>query len=241
MLLLSIHVLGGAVGILSGAVALFVKKGGKLHRRGGMIFVWAMLIMSTAGAIVAAIDHQNFEGRQIPPQWSSVLAASLTFYLVATGLLALRRYSEKYRALNGCATVVGAVVAFFGFRLGFQAMHYHTGELNGQPGAAGFVFGGVAVLSVLGDLRILGGWKIPNPNRVIRHLWRMCFAMFIATFSFFIGQAQVFPKPIRILPLLAAPVLLVLLLMVYWVVRVHWTNRRPNSRARQPAYFEAPD
>lgn len=38
--------------------------------------------------------------------------------------------------------------------------------------------------------------------------------------SFFIGQAQVFPEPIRIRPLLALPVLAVLVTMFYWLWRV---------------------
>jgi hypothetical protein len=48
----------------------------------------------------------------------------------------------------------------------------------------------------------------------------MSFALFIAALSFFIGQAQVIPKPVRIFPLLALPVLLVLVTMFYWLWRV---------------------
>jgi hypothetical protein len=48
----------------------------------------------------------------------------------------------------------------------------------------------------------------------------MCFALFIAALSFFIGQAKVFPEPIRIRPLLALPVLVVLVTMFYWLWRV---------------------
>ena len=42
----------------------------------------------------------------------------------------------------------------------------------------------------------------------------------IAALSFFIGQAKVFPEPIRIRPLLALPVLVVLVTMFYWLWRV---------------------
>lgn len=48
----------------------------------------------------------------------------------------------------------------------------------------------------------------------------MCTALFIATLSFFIGQSQVFPEPVRIMPLLALPVLAVLVTMFYWLWRV---------------------
>ena len=57
----------------------------------------------------------------------------------------------------------------------------------------------------------------------------MCFALWIATASFFLGQADEFPEALRIMPLLCTPVLLVLLLMFYWLARVMFTQWRPSS------------
>jgi membrane protein DedA with SNARE-associated domain len=48
----------------------------------------------------------------------------------------------------------------------------------------------------------------------------MCFGMFIATGSFFIGQMQVFPKPLRILPLMLALGVAPLGVLLYWMWRV---------------------
>ena len=48
----------------------------------------------------------------------------------------------------------------------------------------------------------------------------MCFALFIAAASFFLGQADEFPELLRIPALLALPVLAVLLAMLYWLWRV---------------------
>jgi hypothetical protein len=48
----------------------------------------------------------------------------------------------------------------------------------------------------------------------------MCFALFIAALSFFIGQAKVIPEPYRNRGLLALPVLAVLVTMLYWLWRV---------------------
>jgi hypothetical protein len=58
----------------------------------------------------------------------------------------------------------------------------------------------------------------------------MCYALFVASGSFFLGQAQVFPKPIRIGPLLAIPALLPLLLMFYWLARMR--PKRPRAQGR---------
>jgi len=46
---------------------------------------------------------------------------------------------------------------------------------------------------------------VSGRQRVVRHLWRMCFGLFIATGSFFIGQPQVFPAFIRRTNLLFIP------------------------------------
>ena len=41
--------------IILGAVALSVKKGGTIHRRSGLLFVYAMLIMGTSASILARV------------------------------------------------------------------------------------------------------------------------------------------------------------------------------------------
>ena len=70
-----------------------------------------------------------------------------------------------------------------------------------------------------------------------RHLWRMCFALFIAALSFFIGQARVFPKPVRIFPLLALPVLAVLVTMLYWLWRVRVSPAYTVAAVYDRRYF----
>jgi hypothetical protein len=82
------------------------------------------------------------------------------------------------------------------------------------------MFGIVGLLGSAGDLRMLRASALQGRPRLLRHLWRMSFALFVAAMSFFFGQAQVIPAPIRITPLLAAPVLAVLVTLVYWVWKV---------------------
>jgi len=101
--------------------------------------------------------------------------------------------------------------------------------MNGVPPGMIFLFATVALLGALGDIRMMLAGGLRGAHRIARHLWRMCFALFIAAGSFFLGQAQVFPKPIRIYPLLAIPALLPLVLLLYWLARVlftQWYQRR---------------
>jgi uncharacterized membrane protein len=51
MTLLPIHIIAGLIGLVSGAVALSTRKGAKLHRKGGMIFVYAMMIVAITGTV----------------------------------------------------------------------------------------------------------------------------------------------------------------------------------------------
>jgi hypothetical protein len=51
--LLFFHVAGGAVGLLSGALALGARKGGRIHGIAGIAFVVSMTIMAAIGAAVS--------------------------------------------------------------------------------------------------------------------------------------------------------------------------------------------
>lgn len=209
-----LHIIGGLIGLTSGAVALSAPKGGRLHRKSGMVFVYAMLVMSTSGAIMAALM----------PERISVIAGMLTFYLVVTALLTVRR-GLNFAWIDIAAMLFGLVVALLSITFAIQGLS--TGNAD-ELAPMGFIFGTVALLATAGDLRMLLKRGIPWAQRIARHLWRMCLALWIAAASFFLGQADVFPETIRIMPLLCTPVLLVLLLMFYWLVRVLFTPWRPR-------------
>ena len=51
-MLLPIHIVAGGLAIVLGAFTLSVRKGGNLHRRGGMLFVSAMLVMGIRASIL---------------------------------------------------------------------------------------------------------------------------------------------------------------------------------------------
>jgi uncharacterized membrane protein len=207
-----LHIIGGLTALTSGATALSATKGGKLHRKSGMIFVYAMLLMSTSGAVMAVLK----------PERISVVAGLLTFYLVTTALLTVRLPRRRSRWVDVCAIL-------FALSLGSLSIIFSvTGNTDGSA-PIGFIFGAVALLAALGDIRMLLTPKMEWTHRIARHLWRMCFALWIAAASFFLGQADEFPAALRIMPLLCTPVLLVMLLMFYWLVRVLFTPWRPQS------------
>src|SRR5260370_27322382 len=53
-LTLRVHFLAAGLALVFGCVALYAAKGATLHRKSGMLFVYAMLTMSLTGAVMAA-------------------------------------------------------------------------------------------------------------------------------------------------------------------------------------------
>lgn len=212
---LAVHIAAGVLGIAFGFVALYAAKGAGLHRKSGIVFVYAMLTMAMLGAGMSAI-----RGRA---RTSNIPVGLLTAYLVTTALLTVSPPASGSRWKDVGLMLVALAVCLSLFTFGVEAASSPNGQLNGIPVPPFFIFGLIALLASVGDLRLIrsGGVRtVRGRPRLVRHLWRMCTALLIAAFSFFLGQSQVFPKPIRIVPLLALPPLAALVTMVYWLSRV---------------------
>ena len=83
-----------------------------------------------------------------------------------------------------------------------------------------FIFTAMAVLGAIGDVRVMRSGGIQGPPRIARHLWRMCFAMWVAAASFFWGPPGRVPEIINIPALLPIPVLTPIVMMLYWLWRI---------------------
>jgi len=222
MSLLPLHIIAGITGIISGFVAVFALKGARLHRKSGIVFVYAMVILAATGATIAFLKHQT----------GNVIGGSLTLYLVITALRTVRPLGLQRGPIDVAAMFMAITLGLLSIKVGLDGLHSATGTVNGVPPAMIFFFAGVALLAGAGDLRVVVAGELKGAQRIARHLWRMCFALFVASGSFFLGQAKVFPKPMRIYPLLAIPALLPLALMLYWLVRVlftKWYRRRASE------------
>src|SRR5687767_13744072 len=99
-----IHIAAGMIGIVSGLIALASLKGATLHRRSGIVFVASMLVMSSTGALLAVLRQ--------PAAVATVNAIGglLTFYLVATALLNVRRPADNANRLDMLAVLAGVTL-----------------------------------------------------------------------------------------------------------------------------------
>ncbi len=228
-MLYAVHIVAGSLALLGGYVALYSAKGAAVHRKAGMLFVFAMLTMAIAGTTIAAV-------RGVAPA-VNIPAGMLTSYLVITALTTVRPIPGA-RWRDPMLMVVALAVGLTSLTFAFEAVTSPDGKgRDGMPSFPFFLFGIVGTLAGVLDVRMIRSAGLKPASRLARHLWRMSFALFISALSFFIGQAQVFPKPVRIMPLLALPVLAVLVTMLYWLwrVRVRGSLRRLVPGVGRPA------
>jgi uncharacterized membrane protein len=186
-LTLLIHVLAGALGLLSGYVALSVSKGAPLHRKTGMFFVYVMVTMAVTGALVSAAQG-------VAPA-INIPTALLTFYLVITGMTSVGSPAGWSRRFDWIAMVFGYVLAA---GCGVLAVVMIS---RGGPTGFGFgfplvMFGTVAFFAATGDRRLLHDGPLKGAPRLMRHLWRMCFALFVSSIAFYLGPDRL-PEALR--------------------------------------------
>jgi hypothetical protein len=166
-----------------------------------------MLTMSLSGAVMSAVKTGGVS--------VNVVAGSLTFYFVATGLLSVRGRDAKSEWIDATALLFVLTLGVFAFTTGLEAS-----KSNAPLAAPMFVFGVVAMLAAAGDIRMMRGGGVEGSRRLKRHLWRMCFAMWVAAASFFWGPRGRVPEAIRIPALLPIPVLAPIAVMFYWLWRL---------------------
>ena len=209
--ILPIHIAAGGLALVLGAVALSVKKGGNIHRRIGLVFVYAMLVMGVTAAILG-----NMGG------------GIMAVYFVVTALTTVRPVSPWTKGINVAALIVAAGLASLDIFGGVKAFNNPGRSLNGVPFLMFFFIATVMILAAIGDVRIMRFGMPRGGPRLARHLWRMCFALFIAAGSFFsIRQrvAKILPEPFTTAPMRMLPILLIFGAMFYWMWRVR--RRRP--------------
>jgi len=228
--LLILHISGGALGILSGGTALVFRKGSRRHRIAGDVFVLSMMTMSSAAVYLAIAKSQM----------TNVFAGLLTFYLVGTAWNTMRRREGERSLLDWSGLVlalaVGAVIMTYGFRVASSPAR----PKDGVPAGMYFFMSSIALLAAAGDIRMLVR-GVSGTKRLVRHLWRMCFALFIASGSLFIARPHLFPAIMSRTGALIFLGVLPLLMLIFWVIRVKFAKaykRKPSQAGTMnlPAY-----
>lgn len=214
--LLYLHIGGAVIGLGSGTVSMLARKGQRLHRQAGLLFVGAMVAMGGAGAVTAPF---------IPDRLSALMGAFVC-YLAVTAWVAVKRPPGRAGGFELGAFAAGLALAAAYFGLAAVAVN---GKIDGLPAQLAVVAGSIALLAAVTDLKAIRQGSLSAPARLRRHIWRISLALFI-TWGSFAGQPVAQPEAIRGSGLLFLPALAVLVLMAWWLFR-----HRDRRREAKPA------
>ena len=224
---LLVHICAGTLGLLSGTAAMSFRKGSPRHVLAGRVFVVSMLTMGTSAVYLAIVKHQP----------NNIGGGILTCYLIGTAWLTARRRAGETSRFDWLALLIPLAIGILGWKNGLDGLRGPTGEKYGVPGGMHLFMGSVCLLAAAGDVRMLVRGGVLGGARIARHLWRMCFGLFIAAGSFFLGPSN---RPLRLLSAVGlgqylSPALfstgfysvlsiLPLVLLIFWLLRVRFTN-----------------
>lgn len=225
--ILFVHICAGTLGLLSGTFAMSFRKGSPRHALAGKIFVVSMLTMGVCAVYLAIVKHQP----------NNIGGGILTFYLIGTAWLTARRTDGQTSRLDWVALLIPLALGTLTWVNGIKVVRSGATSQDGVPVGMSFFMGSVCLLAAAGDLRMVLRGGVQGAKRIARHLWRMCFGLFIAAGSFFLGPSN---RPLRLLTTVGlgrhlSPALfntglyliltiLPLILLVFWLLRVRFTD-----------------
>jgi uncharacterized membrane protein len=207
---LALHVGAGSIGIVTGYGAISVRKGENLHRAFGKVFSFAMMMMAVAATGLALWIHQV----------GNVIGGIFAFYLVATAWRTVRAPEGRIGRFEIAAFLAILAAATTLLSIGVIASLSPKGGFEGYSAILYYVLGSLTAFAAALDFRVIRSRGISGVQRVARHLWRMCFAFFFATGSFFLGQQKVMPVFMHGSAVLWVLGLAPLGFMLFWLVRV---------------------
>jgi uncharacterized membrane protein len=210
-LALAFHVAAGTTGLVAGWLAIVARKGGTLHRRSGLVFVAAMIAMG-----LTAVGISVYEGK------NDVAGGAFAAYLIFTGWTAIRPLPETGRRAYVALLTLPGLFSIGGFTKAFAALDRPGHQIEGVPAGMLFFLATIATLAAIGDVRMIRAGGLHGSRRLARHLWRMCFGLFIASGSFVAQLVRMTFMPAwmrgiwAILALSVGP----LVVLLYWMWRV---------------------
>ncbi|MGB9233800.1 MAG: DUF2306 domain-containing protein [Terriglobales bacterium] len=231
-LALILHVIAGTIALFAGIVAMSSRKGSSAHRVAGTVFFVSMLVMAVFADYLAVA---------IPEQMPNLFIGTFTIYLVATAWLTVRRKGtagipEKIALIVILCLWVPFAILSFQLATGVAPSFKSATPLEGPVRVAIYCFTFFVTMAAIGDARLVRAGGVTGARRIGRHLWRMCLGLaFAAGSAFTNGLPRLLPKTVHVpLFLLFVPQLSVLVLLIFWMIRVRFTGWYKNSASGTP-------
>ena len=208
--LLTIHIIAGSAALLTAAVALFTRKGGKRHVLAGRVYAISMTVVFLTAVPLALLGADIF----------LLLIAVFSFYLVFAGWRFARNYRGKPHAVDWAAV---AAIALAGLAMwAYAAILARNGDSQWVTMA---LFGVIALALGLADARYHRAGAAPRARRIARHLTNMMAGTIATITAVLVVNVSTDPAWIAWI----APTIAITPLIVWWNIRVTREGGRRRS------------
>jgi uncharacterized membrane protein len=215
-----LHLAIGIFAVVGGFLAMLLPKGKSLHKFAGEIFFYSMLGLCLSGVYLTFVRSLQF----------TFFLAIFSLYLLLTGWYAVARKNNSVNLLDKVGfyviSTIGVITLILSV-LGWSLNWYYPISEPSYPSYLIFVV--FSAFIAYCDYQMLIAKVLVGTKRLIRHLWRMHFALFIATTIFFGGNSHILPEELRTELILTTPILTVLLFMFGWLFYFKYFKKCPNS------------
>ncbi len=220
----AIHTPAGTLALITAFIAMFAEKGSAYHRKAGSWFTASMILMLISG-IAAAYLKGSID---------DMMLGAIVLYTVFTAWLTVRDKQNKARLLEVIALlwIVGFAISAFSISMGWQ-----SGEVSSL---AYLIWGGLATLCALGDIRNLYYSGLSGAQRIIRHVWRIGFSLVWAALAFTDKIVKILGANLTSMPeeqllfIVAIPTLFILIAILYWVAKILFVSRESFAHYGEP-------
>lgn len=204
-ILIYIHAFFGGLGLITGLISIFVKKGGHSHKRTGRVFSYSIILSSLISLFVARMpNHENL---------FLFLIGIFTIYLVLAGNRALTFKSKiknnadwKDKLISGSMFTISIAMLLLGIVGLFQKIDNSILYL---------FFGSFGAFLTLRDFHSFKVFKEKKNTWLINHLGRMNGALIASITAFLVAGLNIQTIIIWFIPtILGVPYIL------FWVKKV---------------------
>jgi uncharacterized membrane protein len=201
---LSLHIVGGSVGLLTGMLNLIRQKGDKKHKLIGKLFFVSMLTAGTSSLVLSCLH----------PNYFLFMVGVFTLYLVGSGQRYLKIKQQNKHDSKLMEWTITILMLLAG--LLFVGIGILTIIKSNLFGLVFIIFGSLGLLFVRQDFKNYNDKTTIKNYWLIGHLQRMTGGFIAALTAFLVVNAKYFPEQIPSFVYWLLPTFILTPLIVKW-------------------------
>ena len=219
----AIHTPAGTIVLVAAALAMFAKKGSARHKKAGSWFAVSMMVMLASGIAAAYLKHST----------DDMMLGAIVMYTVFTAWLTVHNKKNETGLMEVTALiwVISFAIAAFFISMGWREV---------QAPIAYLMWGGLAILFALGDIRNLYYSGLSGTQRIIRHVWRIGFSLVWAALAFTDKIVKMMGANIKsmqgeqLLLIVGIPTILIVITILFWIAKILFFSREKFTHYGKP-------